>query len=142
MPIHTGQDKNGKFYQWGKTGKKYYFKPGDEASRKRARGKAEAQQTAIYSSGWKGDKQTMKLIKVRKGDSDVLSENKFGKVQVMIKELGNGRIMTDFMVPVAGASGSLETVKDGLKEMKQRIKEVEDAVKWTEAELKKIYGRQ
>lgn len=142
MPIHTGQDKNGKFYQWGKTGKKYYFKPGDEASRKRARGKAEAQQTAIYSSGWKGDKQTMKLIKVKKGDSDVLSENKFGKVQVMIKELGNGRIMTDFMVPVAGASGSLETVKDGLKEMKQRVKEVEDAVKWTEAELKKIYGRQ
>lgn len=140
MPIHTGQDKNGNFYQWGKTGKKYYFKPGDEASRKRARGKAEAQQTAIYSSGWKGD--TMKLIKVRKGDSDVLSENKFGKVQVMIKELGNGRIMTDFMVPVAGASGSLETVKDGLKEMKQRVKEVEDAVKWTEAELKKIYGRQ
>lgn len=68
MPIHTGQDKNGNFYQWGKTGKKYYFKPGDEASRKRARGKAEAQQTAIYSSGWKGD-SFMKLIKVTKKDS-------------------------------------------------------------------------
>jgi len=70
MPIHTGQDKNGKFYQWGKTGKKYYFKPGDEASRKRARGKAEAQQTAIYSSGWKGDTMKMKLVKVKKKDAN------------------------------------------------------------------------
>lgn len=75
MPIHTGQDKNGNFYQWGKTGKKYYFKPGDEASCKRARGKAEAQQTAIYSSGWKGDNETkMKIIKVKTGDADPQSE--------------------------------------------------------------------
>lgn len=81
MPIHTGQDKNGKFYQWGKTGKKYYFKPGDEASRKRARGKAEAQQTAIYSSGWKGDKQTMKLIKVKKGDADMLTLQDVKKIR-------------------------------------------------------------
>ena len=81
MPIHTGQDKNGKFYQWGKTGKKYYFKPGDEASRKRARGKAEAQQTAIYSSGWKGDKQTMKLIKVKKCDADMLTLQDVKKIR-------------------------------------------------------------
>ena len=65
MPIHTGQDKNGKFYQWGKTGKKYYFKPEDKQSKQRALNKAKKQQTAIYSSGWKGD--TMKLIKVKKG---------------------------------------------------------------------------
>ena len=67
MPIHTGQDKNGKFYQWGKTGKKYYFKPEDKQSKQRALNKAKKQQTAIYSSGWKGD--TMKLIKVKKGDA-------------------------------------------------------------------------
>ena len=45
MPIHTGQDKNGKFYQWGKTGKKYYFKPDDEQSKQRALNKAKKQQT-------------------------------------------------------------------------------------------------
>lgn len=72
MPIHTGQDKNGKFYQWGKTGKKYYFKPEDKQSKQRALNKAKKQQTAIYSSGWKGD--TMKLIKVRKGDVKTSSE--------------------------------------------------------------------
>ena len=87
MPIHTGQDKNGNFYQWGKTGKKYYFKPGDEASRKRARGKAEAQQTAIYSSGWKGDKQTMKLIKVKRGDVEPADDSTKKQILAEYKKL-------------------------------------------------------
>ena len=61
MPIHTGQDSNGSFYQWGKTGKKYYYQSGNEESRKKALSKAKKQQTAIYSTGWKGD--SMKIIR-------------------------------------------------------------------------------
>ena len=67
MPIHRGQDKTGSFYQWGQTGKKYYFDPDNTGSKTRALNKAKAQQTAIYSSGWKGDER-MKLIKVTKKD--------------------------------------------------------------------------
>lgn len=74
MPIHTGQDKNGQFYQWGKTGKKYYFKPKDKQSKQHALNKAKKQQTAIYSSGWKGD-SFMKLIKVTKKDSKKVDED-------------------------------------------------------------------
>lgn len=101
MPIHTGQDKNGNFYQWGKTGKKYYFKPGDEASRKRARGKAEAQQTAIYSSGWKGDKKMMKLIKVKKSDvfDPVLANKKTKWFDSKKKEIWN-KITSKYLEPV------------------------------------------
>lgn len=68
MPIHQGQDKNGQFYQWGKTGKKYYFKPEDKQSKQHALNKAKKQQTAIYSSGWKGD-SFMKLIRIKKKDT-------------------------------------------------------------------------
>ena len=64
MPIHTGQDKEGQFYQWGKTGKKYYYDPKDKRSKQRALNKAKKQQTAIYSTGWKGD--AMKLIRTIK----------------------------------------------------------------------------
>lgn len=68
MPIHSGKDNQGSFYQWGKTGKKYYYVSSNEESRKRAYKKAQAQQTAIYSSGYKGDsemkKPTMKLVNV------------------------------------------------------------------------------
>ena len=68
MPIHSGKDKQGSFYQWGKTGKKYYYVSSNEESRKRAYKKAQAQQIAIYSSGYKGDsemkKPTMKLVNV------------------------------------------------------------------------------
>lgn len=63
MPIHSGKDSEGSFYQWGETGKKYYFNPEDKESKSRAKNKAEAQQTAIYAGGYKGD-SSMKLIKV------------------------------------------------------------------------------
>ena len=70
MPIHRGQDKEGAFYRWGQTGKKYYFDPQDKESKTRALNKAQKQQTAIYSSGWKGDQRmAMKLIKVKTGDA-------------------------------------------------------------------------
>lgn len=70
MPIHSGKDKTGLFIQWGTTGKKYYYNPQDEKSKEQAQKKAEKQQTAIYSSGWKGDREMkMKLLRVvKKGD--------------------------------------------------------------------------
>ena len=53
MPIRRGRDSNGPYYQWGVTGKRYYYSPNDEASRERAKKRAEAQRTAIYASGWR-----------------------------------------------------------------------------------------
>lgn len=80
MPIHTGQDKNGQFYQWGKTGKKYYFS--NEETKKIAKRKAEKQQTAIYSSGWKGD-SFMKLIRVKKKDMELTTEDQKIKKEIL-----------------------------------------------------------
>ena len=49
--------KNGKkvgYYKWGNSGKKYFFTPGNKASRKKAREKAREQEKAIHASGWRG----------------------------------------------------------------------------------------
>lgn len=83
MPIHTGQDKDGQFYQWGKIGKKYYYDPDDKGSKQRALNKAKKQQTAIYSTGWKGD--AMKLIRVRKKDTN--EQNAIGKIDEAKKKI-------------------------------------------------------
>lgn len=64
MPIHAGKDLKGAFYQWGTTGKKYYFNPENRRSKVNAKNKAEAQQTAIYSSGFKGD-EIKKIFKIK-----------------------------------------------------------------------------
>lgn len=47
MPVTVGRDNNGPYYKWGKTGKHYYYKVGDEHSRKKARKKAIRQGVAI-----------------------------------------------------------------------------------------------
>ena len=47
MPVKRGQDKQGRFYQWGTDGKRYYYRPEDESSRKRARARATMQGRAI-----------------------------------------------------------------------------------------------
>lgn len=52
MPIHRGKDKNGPFYQWGSTGKRYYYVSGDKESREKALSKARRQEKAIYASGY------------------------------------------------------------------------------------------
>ena len=78
----------------------------------------------------------MKLIKVMKKDVNVLTEKKFGEVNVFIKER-DGKVYADFTVPLAGASGYLDSVKQGLAEMKKRVKEVESAISWAETEIKK-----
>lgn len=53
MPIHTGKDKNGYYFQWGNQ-KKYYFNPYNGQSEKKAYENAIKQARAIYSSGYKG----------------------------------------------------------------------------------------
>ena len=54
MPIHLDKDNEGFYYQWGESGKKYYFKMGKEGSKTEAYNKAKKQQKAIYASGYKG----------------------------------------------------------------------------------------
>jgi len=54
MPTHCGRDTNGPYYQWGDSGKKYYYISGDKKSRAAAKTRADRQGIAIYSSGWKG----------------------------------------------------------------------------------------
>lgn len=58
MPVHQGYTtKNGSkkgYMQWGDSGKKYYYTPGNASARKRARNKAQKQGQAAYASGYKG----------------------------------------------------------------------------------------
>ena len=106
MPIHSGTDKDGSFYQWGSTGKKYHFNPNDKKSRQNALRKAKAQQTAIYSSGWKGDNNMadkMKLIKVKTGDAKPSMRVKAaGNVFVEIYKDNNGFF---YKIDVPGQTG-------------------------------------
>ena len=50
MPIRRGNDKTGSFWQYGESGKKYYYTPGDTESRKAAKAKAIKQGEAIEYS--------------------------------------------------------------------------------------------
>ncbi len=50
MPVQRGNDKDGAYYQWGDSGKKYRYKTGDEKSRKAAKTKAEKQGQAVKAS--------------------------------------------------------------------------------------------
>ncbi len=47
MPIERGIDAKGPYYRWGESGKRYHYRPGDVASRRRARVKAGNQARAI-----------------------------------------------------------------------------------------------
>ena len=49
-PIHEGQDTSGHFYQYGTTGKKYYFDPDSKLAKERAHEKARKQELAILES--------------------------------------------------------------------------------------------
>lgn len=88
MPIHAGQDKKGHFYQWGSTGKKYYFDPDSKRSVAAAYNRAEKQQTAIYSSGWKGDEEMkIKLLRVVKNDVSEIELQKMMKRSKVVREV-------------------------------------------------------
>jgi hypothetical protein len=63
MPVHQSQDDDGPYYQWGKHGKKYYYKKNSKTSEINAHKKASTQGRAILMSermhGWGGgDYQT------------------------------------------------------------------------------------
>lgn len=53
MPVRSGKDSKGCYYQWGSQ-KKYYYKCGDKDARKKARAKAAKQGQAAHASGYKG----------------------------------------------------------------------------------------
>jgi hypothetical protein len=46
MPVHKGKD----YYQWGQSGKKYYYIPNNKKSRELAKAKATKQGKAIKAS--------------------------------------------------------------------------------------------
>ena len=57
MPFIYGRSGTGPrkcFIKWGRSGKEYHYTCGNEAARKRAKAKANAQRTAIFSTGWTG----------------------------------------------------------------------------------------
>lgn len=49
MPVHSGRDNKGTYYQWGNL-KKYYYVPSDIRSKKIAYNYAIRQAHAIYAS--------------------------------------------------------------------------------------------
>ncbi len=49
MPVARGHDSHGSYYRYGKTGKKYYYKPNNVQSRKIAKIKAGKQGKATKS---------------------------------------------------------------------------------------------
>ena len=53
MPIHIGKNSKGSFYQWGTSGKKYYYQPGCATCRENAKKNAGKQARAIYASGYR-----------------------------------------------------------------------------------------
>lgn len=58
MPVQRGETtKNGErkcYYQWGDSGKKYYYECGNKVSRERAKSLAEKQGAAARASGYNG----------------------------------------------------------------------------------------
>ncbi len=54
MPVSAGRDQQGCYYQWGSTGKKYYYECGNREARERAKRQAEAQGRAVRASGYRG----------------------------------------------------------------------------------------
>lgn len=54
MPVHRSKDGKGPYYQWGDSGKKYHYEPGDKESRESAKRRAERQGRAARASGYGG----------------------------------------------------------------------------------------
>lgn len=118
MPIHSGKDRQGYFYQWGETGKKYYYDPVSRQSATTAYNKAKKQQTAIYSSGWKGDeKMKMKLLKVVKKDSVKDSKKNDVKAKVLPTD---SRTNAQIKARVAGYISKVEALNLDINRYLQR----------------------
>jgi hypothetical protein len=54
MPVSRGKDSNGPYYQWGDSGKRYYYTSGDKQSRERAKQRAQRQARAARARGYRG----------------------------------------------------------------------------------------
>jgi len=54
MPVHRTTKHGKPAYQWGSSGKKYAYTPGDAESRARAKRKAVRQGRAAHASGYNG----------------------------------------------------------------------------------------
>jgi hypothetical protein len=54
MPVRRRQDSQGPYYQWGDSGKKYRYRPGDKGSRDRAKQGATRQGQAAHARGYRG----------------------------------------------------------------------------------------
>jgi hypothetical protein len=54
MPVHRGKDSQGPYYQWGGSGKKYRYTPGDTRSRDAAKRMAIKQGQAAHARGYRG----------------------------------------------------------------------------------------
>ncbi len=54
MPVHRSKDSSGPYYQWGDSGKKYRYSPGDKVSREAAKKKASKQGQAAHAAGYQG----------------------------------------------------------------------------------------
>jgi hypothetical protein len=52
MPVKHGRDKDGPYYQWGDSGKKYHYPARDKAARDRARAQASKQGQAAHARGY------------------------------------------------------------------------------------------
>jgi hypothetical protein len=62
MPVERGRDMQGYFYRYGRSGKKYRYRPGDAASRKKAKRLAFVQGLAIQYSQRRGGALTLNPI--------------------------------------------------------------------------------
>lgn len=72
MPIKSGRDSEGCFYQYGNQ-TKYHYKCGNELERQNAYEKAKEQEIAIISSGY--NEGTIKLTTLKKWRSNPSSSN-------------------------------------------------------------------
>lgn len=52
MPVHSGKDEIGYYFQWGNHGHKYYYNNKLILSRENAKRKAHQQAIAAYSHGY------------------------------------------------------------------------------------------
>lgn len=54
MPVRRTTKGSKPAYQWGDSGKRYAYTPGNRESRERAKRKARAQGRAAHASGYRG----------------------------------------------------------------------------------------
>lgn len=84
MPVRRDKDKDGPYFQWGYSGKKYYYKLNNEQSRKVAKAKAAKQGKAIKAS------QARAARSYRGGGSIIDYHQLYQKYEQLYKELTKG----------------------------------------------------